>query len=250
MYMPWWLYKEQLAGQLGFAGISHRVRRGRGMPGAGIFGGLENFTNGSYGRRFKEDARRYRLVHVLRRPGRDDPQRRLLLRDRPRRGGPVGHPGAPVPLEVVGARDQAGRPHAQDLFRNHPVDGWHGGREPVETDGARAIARGGQIIHEVGTCRMGTEAQSSVLNQWCQSWDVKNLFVTDGAPFVSNADKNPRSILALAWRTTDHLVEELKGEPVKSTDGFLTCCPQMTQIAQVWQRKQKERWKLSNLRNL
>jgi len=84
-----------------------------------------------------------------------------------------------------------------------------GGR--VETDGARAIARGGQIIHEVGTCRMGTDPKSSVLNQWCQSWDVKNLFVTDGAPFVSNADKNPTlSILALAWRTTDRLVEELK----------------------------------------
>ena len=44
-------------------------------------------------------------------------------------------------------------------------------------------------------------AKTSVLNQWCQSWDVKNLFVTDGAPFVSNADKNPTlSILALAWR--------------------------------------------------
>ena len=81
----------------------------------------------------------------------------------------------------------------------------------METDGARAIARGGQIIHEVGTCRMGTDSKSSVLNQWCQSWDVKNLFVTDGAPFVSNADKNPTlSILALAWRTTDRLVEELK----------------------------------------
>jgi len=81
----------------------------------------------------------------------------------------------------------------------------------VATDGARAIARGGQIIHEVGTCRMGTDAGSSVLNQWCQSWTVKNLFVADGAPFVSNADKNPTlSILALAWRTSDRIVDELK----------------------------------------
>jgi choline dehydrogenase-like flavoprotein len=44
-----------------------------------------------------------------------------------------------------------------------------------------------------------------------QSWEVKNLFVTDGAPFVSNADKNPTlSILALAWRTTDYLLAEMK----------------------------------------
>ena len=81
----------------------------------------------------------------------------------------------------------------------------------VETDGSKVIARGGQIIHEVGTCRMGTEARSSVVNEWCQSWDVQNLFVTDGAPFVSNADKNPTlSILALAWRTCDHIIEQLK----------------------------------------
>lgn len=81
----------------------------------------------------------------------------------------------------------------------------------VETDGAKVIAKGGQIIHEVGTCRMGSEASSSVLNQWCQSWETKNLFVTDGAPFVSNADKNPTlSILALAWRTTDYIVDQLK----------------------------------------
>jgi choline dehydrogenase-like flavoprotein len=40
---------------------------------------------------------------------------------------------------------------------------------------------------------------------------VKNLFVTDGATFVSNADKNPTlSILALAWRSCDYLVDELK----------------------------------------
>ncbi len=57
---------------------------------------------------------------------------------------------------------------------------------------------------------MGTDAKSSVLNEYCQSWDVKNLFVTDGAPFVSNADKNPTlSILALAWRTTDHILDQL-----------------------------------------
>ena len=58
---------------------------------------------------------------------------------------------------------------------------------------------------------MGDDPKTSVLNQWGQSWDVKNLFVTDGAPFVSNADKNPTlSILALAWRSCDRLVDELR----------------------------------------
>ena len=81
----------------------------------------------------------------------------------------------------------------------------------AQTDGSKAIARGGQIIHEVGTCRMGDNPRTSVLNPYCQSWDVKNLFVTDGSVFVSNADKNPTlSILALAWRTCDHILEEMQ----------------------------------------
>jgi len=50
-----------------------------------------------------------------------------------------------------------------------------------------------------------------VLNQYGQSWDTKNLLVTDGASFVSNADKNPTlSILALAWRATDYILEQLR----------------------------------------
>ena len=42
-------------------------------------------------------------------------------------------------------------------------------------------------------------------------WDVKNLFLTDGGPFASNADKNPTlTIMALAWRAWDHMVDEAK----------------------------------------
>ncbi|MFO0094343.1 MAG: GMC family oxidoreductase, partial [Gemmatimonadaceae bacterium] len=81
----------------------------------------------------------------------------------------------------------------------------------VQTDGSKAIATGGSIIHEVGTVRMGSDPKKSVLNEFGQAWEVKNLFVTDGATFVSNADKNPTlSILALAWRSCDYLVDELK----------------------------------------
>jgi choline dehydrogenase-like flavoprotein len=68
------------------------------------------------------------------------------------------------------------------------------------------IAAGGTIIHELGGTRMGADPASSVLNGWCQAHEVKNLFVADGAPFVSQADKNPTwTIMALAMRTSDHI---------------------------------------------
>jgi choline dehydrogenase-like flavoprotein len=83
------------------------------------------------------------------------------------------------------------------------------GGKPVgtyETDGRKAISRGGEIIHEVGTVRMGHSEADSVVDAFGQSWAVKNLFVTDGAVLVSSPDKNPTlSILALAWRSSDHL---------------------------------------------
>ena len=57
---------------------------------------------------------------------------------------------------------------------------------------------------------MGGDPQTSVLNQYCQAWEVPNLFVMDGGPFVSNADKNPTlTIMALAWRSSEYLVEQL-----------------------------------------
>jgi len=76
----------------------------------------------------------------------------------------------------------------------------------VETDGRKAISKGGEMIHEVGTVRMGASEKDSVVNQYGQAWAVPNLFVTDGAVLVSSPDKNPTlSILALAWRSSDHL---------------------------------------------
>jgi choline dehydrogenase-like flavoprotein len=73
------------------------------------------------------------------------------------------------------------------------------------------LAPGGRIIHELGGLRMGADAKTSVLNANCQAHDVKNLFVTDGAPFVSQADKNPTwTILALAWRTADYITAQRK----------------------------------------
>jgi len=69
----------------------------------------------------------------------------------------------------------------------------------------------GEIIHEVGTIRMGNDPNTSALNKWQQAHDVKNLFVTDAAPFVSQGDKNCTwTILALSMRASRHIVEERK----------------------------------------
>ncbi len=68
----------------------------------------------------------------------------------------------------------------------------------------------GRIIHEVGTTRMGDDPGNSVLNKYSQAHECENLYVVDAGSFVSQADKNPTwTILALSWRATDHLVEEM-----------------------------------------
>jgi choline dehydrogenase-like flavoprotein len=69
----------------------------------------------------------------------------------------------------------------------------------------------GRIIHEVGTTRMGTNPKRSVVNAFNQAHDCKNLFVMDGGPFVSQPHKNPTwTILALAWRASDYMIEQFK----------------------------------------
>ena len=66
-------------------------------------------------------------------------------------------------------------------------------------------------IHELGIARMGADAKTSVLNQFCQAHDVKNLFVMDAASFVSGGCQNPTlTIMALAVRSSDYMMEEMK----------------------------------------
>ncbi|HYG01071.1 MAG TPA: GMC family oxidoreductase [Chryseosolibacter sp.] len=69
----------------------------------------------------------------------------------------------------------------------------------------------GRIIHEVGTTRMGDDRKRSVVNKYNQAHDCKNLFIVDGGPFVSQADKNPTwTILALAMRASEYMIDEIK----------------------------------------
>lgn len=73
------------------------------------------------------------------------------------------------------------------------------------------IAAGGEIIHELGTARMGPDARSSVVNSYGQTWDVGNLVLMDGSIFASGAHKNPTlTILALALRASERLTAQFK----------------------------------------
>lgn len=73
----------------------------------------------------------------------------------------------------------------------------------------------GKIIHEAGTARMGNDPKKSALNKYSQSHECKNLFVVDGAQFVSQADKNITwTILALSMRASEYLIDEMKKQNI------------------------------------
>ena len=77
--------------------------------------------------------------------------------------------------------------------------------------GNQRLGTPGLCIHEVGTARMGDDPKKSVLNKFNQSWDVKNLFVTDGAAFVSQGCQNPTlTMMALTVRACDYIVDQHK----------------------------------------
>jgi choline dehydrogenase-like flavoprotein len=69
----------------------------------------------------------------------------------------------------------------------------------------------GYSIHEVGTCRMGDNPKTSVLNKWNQSHDIKNLFVVDGSSFVTGGSQNPTmTILSLSMRASEYAAEQMR----------------------------------------
>jgi choline dehydrogenase-like flavoprotein len=96
-----------------------------------------------------------------------------------------------------------------------------GAEEMLRAAGAEEIERTEEIslpglaIHEVGTARMGDDAKTSVVNRWQRAHDVGNLFVMDGSVYPSSACQNPTlTIMALASRACDYLVEQYRQGPV------------------------------------
>jgi choline dehydrogenase-like flavoprotein len=102
--------------------------------------------------------------------------------------------------------------HMHDTFEEliHNMGGIPLGEKPGE-DQDYGLLKPGQIIHEVGTTRMGDDPKTSVTNKYCQLHDADNVFVVDAGPFSSQADKNCTwTIMALAMRTSEYIVEQYK----------------------------------------
>jgi choline dehydrogenase-like flavoprotein len=203
MYIPWWLWDKK---NKEFArGYHIEIGGGFGMPEIGSFHGACRRHEG-YGRALKEAIRREygSFVHLAGR-GEMIPNEYTYCEIDPH---VVDRWGIPVLRFHFRWSEQELKmvEHMRQTFT-----------EILETMGGkvvradRGISTGGTIIHELGTIRMGDDPRSSALNRYCQAHEVKNLFVADAAPFVSNPDKNPTlTINALAWRTAEYLAEELR----------------------------------------
>ncbi len=97
-------------------------------------------------------------------------------------------------------------------------------KDMVDTTAAMAEAAGfevlaknyqfnppGYSIHEQGTARMNDDPKKGVVNQWNQSHDVKNLFVTDASVFPCAGWQNPTmTMCALAMRASEYLADQMK----------------------------------------
>jgi choline dehydrogenase-like flavoprotein len=77
-----------------------------------------------------------------------------------------------------------------------------------------SLTKPGNRIHEMGSARMGRDPKSSVLNSWCQSHEVSNLFVTDGSFMASAGCQNPSlTYMAFSARAA-HYAADLVAEGV------------------------------------
>lgn len=207
VYSPWWLVNDHA--KLGFArGYHIEMGGGRQMPQMNSLSILDSTSPGVYGRKLKEEARRYYGAQFgFSGRGEMLPNKDCYCELNP---NVVDQWGIPV-LRFHWKWSDHEIKQAEHMQQTFAAMLEAMGGKPKPESGADAIQRPGEIIHEVGTARMGDKAADSVTNQYCQTWDVKNLFLMDGAVLPSNPDKNPTlTILALAWRSSEWLMEEMK----------------------------------------
>jgi choline dehydrogenase-like flavoprotein len=209
MYMPWWLDNRKLDFPRGY---HFEFGGGRHMPGYGFMTGVHRVNGGGYGKSLKDDYRRlYGSFVGFAARGEMIPNRDSYCEVDP---DVVDRWGIPV-LRFHWKWSEAEIRQTRHMHETFAAIIDEMGGQPLgpmpgpERD--YGISAGGEIIHEVGTTRMGESPRTSVLNEWCQAHEVKNLFVADGGPFTTNADKNVTwTILALAMRTSEHIAEERK----------------------------------------
>lgn len=208
IYMPWWLDNRDLDFPRGY---HIEVWGGRGMPGYGFMGGIHRYPNGGgYGQQLKDDYRRY-YGAVVGFSGRGEmiPNVDSYCEIDPDTVDQWGIPVLRFHFKWTD-REHLQVKHMQETFREliTAMGGTPFGSMPTAENGY-GILPGGRIIHEIGVTRMGDGPRTSVVNRYCQTHDVKNLFIADGGPFVSQADKNPTwTLMALAMRTSEYIAEE------------------------------------------
>jgi choline dehydrogenase-like flavoprotein len=219
LYTPWWLDNRKLDFPRGY---HIEPSGGRRMPNAGFGSGIHNFTTtepagrpfafGGYGPQLKADYRRlYGATVNFAGRGEQVPNKDCYCELDP---VVVDQWGIPVlrfhfkwgDYELKQAK------HMQETFRAIIAEMGGTPLTPMPTaEQGYGIEAGGRIIHEAGVTRMGNDPSTSVLNRNCQAHDVRNVFVADAGPFVSQADKNLTwTILALAMRTAEYIVDERK----------------------------------------
>ncbi|GMV20127.1 MAG: GMC family oxidoreductase [Acidimicrobiia bacterium] len=216
LYMPWVLDNSKLDFPRGY---HTEIGGGLNMPSAGFGGNIQRFTGydngrevGGYGVKLKDDYRRFYGATVSF-SGRGEmiPNQDSYCEIDPNTVDKFGIPVLRFHWKWTDHEYNQVK-HMHETFRSiiAEMGGTPMSAMPTRERGY-GISTGGSIIHELGVTRMGNDPKTSVLNSNCQAHDVKNLFVADGGPFVSQPDKNPTwTILALSWRTSDFIVEERK----------------------------------------
>ena len=209
VYVPWWeLDKKNKDFPRGY---HIEVGGGFGMPELGNFHGIASSHEG-YGSPLKDEIRRQYGAHIGL-AGRGDmiPNEQTYCDIDPNKVDQFGIPVLRFHFKWTEHEIKQAQ-HMRQTFTN--IIETMGGKVMGIANPARegeGISIGGSIIHEAGAVVMGDDPKTSVLNRYCQAHEVKNLFVADAAPFCGNPDKNVTlTIVAMAWRTSEYLAEEMR----------------------------------------
>ncbi|WP_422350919.1 GMC family oxidoreductase [Flagellimonas sp.] len=219
IYTPWWLDNKTLDFPRGY---HLEIWGGMKMPGYG-FGFNPNEFNkffglkvGGYGNGLRKDVKKY-YGSIVGMSGRGEsiPQKSNYCEIDNTKVDEFGIPVLKFNYQWTDHEIKQVK-HMQDTFEEifHNMGAEPLGERPGKEQNY-GIEAPGMIIHEVGTTRMGNDEKTSVVNKYQQLHDVDNVFIVDAGPFVSQADKNPTwTILALSWRTSEYIVEQLKQQNI------------------------------------